>query len=396
MSFNIIYNLTDVKSASNNPTAIDTTATVVLETMYGYDLPATVTVTGADGSWDQTTGTLSLSNPTADVTITAAGAQVHYINVANLKKFWGIVKTKIHSALEYSSGDIAFGGSTTKAGNPTSGGANWYCIAIGEDAYADGGTDCIAIGRYSRAHSGEKSTAIGYNARASFLQSVALGAEANVSGGYSTAVGYYATASNPYTTSVGYYATSGGDYATSIGYNAWAGAAHAVALGDHTKTQIAYTASLYGHDNSTDISKVLLVKNTSCIFFPNVDSSATTDAYTALSQFSSGKTLAQILSSHMVTLYSGSCGYSVTLNTNYNVHDDFDILIVFCQYNSSDSQQSHTIIDTAWCNNMNNSYNFNIHENVVKLQYNPNTHVLWNDNSNCMIYKVLGIKFNVS
>lgn len=95
-----------------------------------------------------------------------------------------------------------------------------------------------------------------------------------------------------------------------------------------------------------------------------------------------------------VVLYSGACGNSVLLNENYTLASDFDIVLVFLQYNGTDTQQSHCIIDASWMNNINNSYNYNIHENVVKLQYNPDTHYLWNANSNCQIYKVIGLKFN--
>lgn len=369
MSFNIIYNLTDVKSASNNPTAIDTTATVVLETMYGYDLPDTVTVTGADGSWDKTTGTLSLSNPTSDVTITAVGAQIHYINVANLKKFWTELSSKLKIGSVATVSDIAYGTNSIASGGSS--------CAYGNEAFAD-----------------SNSTAIGYNANAF---------------GSAVAVGYSAQAKS-------------GSCGVAVGRGSYAKGIHSVAIGCYSMINITDVVTFSGWSSlSGEKSRTILLKSTSNIFFTNEAFTSTTNEYSSLSSFVSGKTLKDYLDSKQdslvsgtniktingysvlgsgnlnvskcVALYSGSCGYSVTLNTNYNVHDDFDILIVFCQYNSADSQQSHTVIDTAWCDNMNNSYNFNIHENVVKLQYNPQTHVLWNDNNNCMIYKVLGIKF---
>lgn len=70
--------LTNVTAASGNATTIAVGETKVLTytAADGYALPDTVTVTGATGVWDKDAGTLTLSNPTANVTFTIAGVEV--------------------------------------------------------------------------------------------------------------------------------------------------------------------------------------------------------------------------------------------------------------------------------------------------------------------------------
>lgn len=77
---NILTNLT----ATGDSTITDT-ATVTLAASTGYALPMTITVANADYSYDYVTGVISLSNPTADVTITATGLtqQERFNAVAN-------------------------------------------------------------------------------------------------------------------------------------------------------------------------------------------------------------------------------------------------------------------------------------------------------------------------
>lgn len=69
--------LTNVTAASGNATTIAVGETKVLTytAADGYALPDTVTVTGATGVWNKDAGTLTLSNPTADVTFTIAGVE---------------------------------------------------------------------------------------------------------------------------------------------------------------------------------------------------------------------------------------------------------------------------------------------------------------------------------
>ena len=72
-TYNISYNLTNCTGASTNPTTIDegTTATLSFVSNEGYSFPDTITVTGAESyTWDKSTGTLTLTNATGDVSIT--------------------------------------------------------------------------------------------------------------------------------------------------------------------------------------------------------------------------------------------------------------------------------------------------------------------------------------
>ena len=73
--YQITPTLTNVKAASGNATTIATGETKVLTytAASGYTLPDSVTVTGATGVWNKDAGTLTLSNPTANVTFTIAG-----------------------------------------------------------------------------------------------------------------------------------------------------------------------------------------------------------------------------------------------------------------------------------------------------------------------------------
>lgn len=75
ISRTITPTLTNVTAASGNATTIATGETKVLTYMAnsGYTLPDSVTVTGATGVWNKDAGTLTLSNPTANVTFTIAG-----------------------------------------------------------------------------------------------------------------------------------------------------------------------------------------------------------------------------------------------------------------------------------------------------------------------------------
>lgn len=72
-TYNITYNLTNCTGASSNPTTIDegTTATLSFTLNDGYSFPDTITVSGVESyTWDKSTGTLTLTNATSDVSIT--------------------------------------------------------------------------------------------------------------------------------------------------------------------------------------------------------------------------------------------------------------------------------------------------------------------------------------
>lgn len=76
--YNITATLSHVVAASGNAVSIGTNETVILSytAASGYALPDTVSVTGATGVWNKDAGTLTLSNPTANVTFTIAGVEV--------------------------------------------------------------------------------------------------------------------------------------------------------------------------------------------------------------------------------------------------------------------------------------------------------------------------------
>ena len=77
ISRTITPTLTNVTAASGNATTIATGETKVLTytAASGYTLPNSVTVTGATGVWNKDAGTLTLSNPTGNVTFTIAGVE---------------------------------------------------------------------------------------------------------------------------------------------------------------------------------------------------------------------------------------------------------------------------------------------------------------------------------
>lgn len=76
--YSITPTLTNVTAASGNATDIaeGETVTLTYTANDGYNLPDTVTVTGATGSWNKSSGTLTLSNATGNVTFTIAGVSI--------------------------------------------------------------------------------------------------------------------------------------------------------------------------------------------------------------------------------------------------------------------------------------------------------------------------------
>ena len=77
-SYNITTNLTNVTANASNPTTVSTIAssTLTFTANTGYNLPDNVTVTGAEYTWTKSSGTLVLSNPTGNVSITVAGVAI--------------------------------------------------------------------------------------------------------------------------------------------------------------------------------------------------------------------------------------------------------------------------------------------------------------------------------
>lgn len=72
ITYSITENLTNVTKTGTHPSVIAAGQTLVLNyaAAMGYNLPDTVTVTGASQTWNKETGTLTLTNPTGNVTVT--------------------------------------------------------------------------------------------------------------------------------------------------------------------------------------------------------------------------------------------------------------------------------------------------------------------------------------
>lgn len=83
VQYSIIATLTDCTAVSGNTTVINEGSTVTLKYVAkdGFKLTDTVTVSGASYTWDSTTGTLVLSNPTADVTISITATKSGVTNI---------------------------------------------------------------------------------------------------------------------------------------------------------------------------------------------------------------------------------------------------------------------------------------------------------------------------
>jgi hypothetical protein len=86
VQYAITASLTNCTGASGNATVIEEngTATLTFAANDGYVLPESVTVSGATHTWDATTGTLVLSNPTADVVITIMATKYGYTNIIDM------------------------------------------------------------------------------------------------------------------------------------------------------------------------------------------------------------------------------------------------------------------------------------------------------------------------
>jgi len=70
--YNITKNVTGGSATGASTIVFGGNATVNLASNEGYKLPASITVSGASYEYDSATGSIALSNPTADVTITVA------------------------------------------------------------------------------------------------------------------------------------------------------------------------------------------------------------------------------------------------------------------------------------------------------------------------------------
>lgn len=86
MTYFISTNVIGATGSSSNPISIfdDGTVELTFKADAGYSLPDTVVVTGAAYSWNKTTGKLTLSNPTEDVTVTVVAEKIVYSITTNL------------------------------------------------------------------------------------------------------------------------------------------------------------------------------------------------------------------------------------------------------------------------------------------------------------------------
>lgn len=76
----VTYNITTIvtNGTYSGDTTITDTATVTITANSGYTLPDTVTVTGASKTWNKETGTLTLTNPTGAVAVSAVCVKTTY------------------------------------------------------------------------------------------------------------------------------------------------------------------------------------------------------------------------------------------------------------------------------------------------------------------------------
>lgn len=82
--YTITANLTNCVGASDNPQTIEenTSATLIFTAESGYELPNTITVAGCTYTWEQSTGTLNISNPTDNVLISISAIRVYNITTS--------------------------------------------------------------------------------------------------------------------------------------------------------------------------------------------------------------------------------------------------------------------------------------------------------------------------
>ena len=96
--YNLIASLTNLTSTETTVIEANKTTTITLTPTSGYGLPDTITVTGTEYTYDNTTGVISLSNPTNNITITATGKVVTYNITTNLTNLTSTGDTTIDTA----------------------------------------------------------------------------------------------------------------------------------------------------------------------------------------------------------------------------------------------------------------------------------------------------------
>lgn len=106
ITYTITETLTNVSKSGTHPTTINAGSTVTLKytASANYKLPASVTVTGATSNWTQSTGTLVISNPTANVSITVVAERITYSITETLTN---VTKTGTHPTFIAAGGTLA-------------------------------------------------------------------------------------------------------------------------------------------------------------------------------------------------------------------------------------------------------------------------------------------------
>lgn len=74
--YNITNNMTNCAASGASTIVEEGTASVTISANSGYELPDAITVSGASYTWDKSTGTVVLSNPTGNVTVTVVAVVV--------------------------------------------------------------------------------------------------------------------------------------------------------------------------------------------------------------------------------------------------------------------------------------------------------------------------------
>lgn len=80
--YSITNKLTNCTASGASTIVEEGTASVTISANSGYELPDAITVSGASYAWNKSTGTVTLSNPTGNVTVTVVATEipVSYIN----------------------------------------------------------------------------------------------------------------------------------------------------------------------------------------------------------------------------------------------------------------------------------------------------------------------------
>ena len=74
--YSIVSNLTNCTASGANTIVEEGTATITISANNGYKLPDTISVSGASYTYDKFSGTVTLSNPVSDVTVTIVATEI--------------------------------------------------------------------------------------------------------------------------------------------------------------------------------------------------------------------------------------------------------------------------------------------------------------------------------